>query len=212
MSPQKATLQYLLLLVLLAWSAGVGVTVAVYEIYQRAATNDTERPFAFYGGTLDLAFVNKSGRAAGLHRGDEIVTVDGARVTGYEQLDRLRMQWRPGEVVQIGVLRREKGQPPRTMDITLAVSRVSSPAIDWVTAISLFAVLPLVSLAIGFFVAFTRPRDPLAWLTMALLASFGQLVQDSFFALNFPIRELVIVYRTFFSETWPLWVTLFGLY
>ena len=212
MSPQKATLQYLLLLVLLAWSAGVGVTVAVYEIYQRAATNDTERPFAFYGGTLDLAFVNKSGRAAGLHRGDEIVTVDGARFTVDEQLDRLRMQWRPGEVVQIGVLRREKGQPPRTMDITLAVSRVSSPAIDWVTAISLFAVLPLVSLAIGFFVAFTRPRDPLAWLTMALLASFGQLVQDSFFALNFPIRELVIVYRTFFSETWPLWVMLFGLY
>jgi len=212
MRPRKATLQYVLLLVLLVWSAGVSVTVAVFEIYQRAATKDTERPFAFHGRTLDLAFVNESGRAAGLHRGDEIVTVNGERITGYEQLDRLRMQWRPGEIVRIGVLRKEKGQPPKAMDMALAVSRVSRPAIDWTTAISLFAVLPLISLAIGFFVAFTRPRDLLAWLTMALLASFGQIAQDSFFALSSPIREIVMVYRAFFNATWPLWVMLFGLY
>ena len=212
MRPRKATLQYVLLLVLLVWGAGVSVTVAVYEIYQRAATHDTEKPFRFQGRTLDLAFVNESGRAAGLQRGDEIVTVDGERITGYEQLDRLRMRWRPGSVIQLGVLRREKGQPPREMDVTLAVSSVSRPAIDWTTAISLFAVLPLVSLAIGFFVAFTRPRDPLAWLTMALLASFGQIAQDSFFALSSPLREAVMVYRAFFNETWPLWVMLFGLY
>jgi len=47
MRSRKATLQYVLLLVLLVWGAGVSVTVAVYEIYQRAATHDTEKPFRF---------------------------------------------------------------------------------------------------------------------------------------------------------------------
>lgn len=212
MRPRKATLQYVLLLVLLTWSAGVSVTVALFEIYQRASTHDTERPFAFRDGTLDLAFVNESARSAGLRRGDEIATIDGERIVGYEQLDRLRMQWRPGDVIHVEILRREKGQPAKAMTLSLTINRVRRPAIDWITAISLFVVLPLVSLAIGFFVAFTRPRDLLAWLTMALLASLGQIAQDSFFALRSPLREAVMVYRAFFNETWPLWVMLFGLY
>ena len=70
-------------------------------------------------------------------------------------------------------------------------------------------------LLVGFYIAFARPRDPLAWITMAMLASFGQLASEGrliSWSIWSPWRELLLIYHAILSNTWPLWMLLFALY
>ncbi len=73
--------------------------------------------------------------------------------------------------------------------------------------------LPLSCLLVGFYIAFARPRDPVAWITMAMLASFGQVVGSgvSWF-IGSPWKELLFIYHAVLSNSWPLWLLLFALY
>ncbi len=73
--------------------------------------------------------------------------------------------------------------------------------------------LPLSCLLVGFYIAFARPRDPVAWITMAMLASFGQVVGSgvSWF-IGSPWKELLFIYHAILSNSWPLWLLLFALY
>ncbi len=89
------------------------------------------------------------------------------------------------------------------------------PAIVWTYVIGVLVALPVICLLVGFYIAFARPLDPLAWITMAMLASFGQLaVQGQIISWSIwpPWLELLIVYHAFLNNTWPLWMVLFGFY
>jgi serine protease Do len=57
---------------------------------------------------------------AGIHAGDVIVTFDGTKVTGSEQLGNLIHQHKPGDHVQVQVAGSQAGQ--RTVDVTLGVN------------------------------------------------------------------------------------------
>ena len=73
--------------------------------------------------------------------------------------------------------------------------------------------LPISCLIVGFLIALVRPRDPLAWITLAMLASFGQIATlADVWTIHSPWREIFLVYHSLLSELWPLWVVLFGMY
>jgi sigma-B regulation protein RsbU (phosphoserine phosphatase) len=103
----------------------------------------------------------------------------------------------------------------KALDIPLVIQAEAPPAIIWTYVIGVLVLLPAICLLVGFYIAFARPLDPLAWITMVMLASFGQLaVQGQIISWSIwpPWRELVIVYHCFLNNTWPLWMVLFGFY
>src|SRR5205807_2253200 len=58
-----------------------------------------------------------------------------------------------------------------------------------------------------------RPLDPRAWITMVMLASFGQVAGGGpAWAISSPWRELSFLYHEILTDTWPLWLVLFALY
>ncbi|MGH9447740.1 MAG: GAF domain-containing protein, partial [Terriglobia bacterium] len=78
--------------------------------------------------------------------------------------------------------------------------------------IFLYLVAPVFCLAFGFWVAAVRPRDPLAWLVLALMLSFA-VIGDAGAEFWGPwLRDFGTAYRGSLGATWPLWMFLFGIY
>jgi hypothetical protein len=77
----------------------------------------------------------------------------------------------------------------------------------------LLAVLvPLLSLGIGFWVAFVRPRDPLAWLLLVLLTNFAVFYNADAEQWGPVVRDIVVIYRFGVEAALPIAVVLFGIY
>ncbi len=213
MVPKKATVQYSLLVVLLIWSALAQTTISGYVIYSLAASNNTARlPFSVFGDSLEIQAASPRAKALGFEPGDELVSLNGRAITGYTVLQSIQTHLRPGETLHVTVRRQSPGNSPRLTELAISLKRLERGGIDWVLGIVFQAILPVISLSLGFFVAFSRPRDPLAWITLAMLASLGQGSPGNYFALPSFWREIVVFYRSLLGNTWPLWVMLFGLY
>jgi phosphoserine phosphatase RsbU/P len=71
--------------------------------------------------------------------------------------------------------------------------------------------LPAVSLLLGFWVAFRRPRDPMAWLLLLLMLSFPHVLQ-TFIVNGWPPgwREAGVLYETALGAAFPVAIFLFG--
>lgn len=210
----KARPQYLLLSLLLIWSAIAQVAISGYQIFSASRSKQTGiLPFHvdLGGDSLKLRSRGDELRQIGLLPGDELVALNGELVTGFRQLERRRFSWQPGQHVRVTV-RREGSGGTQTLDRIVSVRIPHRGALDWTFTIVLYTIVPIFSLILGFFVAFSRPRDRLAWLTLAMMAAFSQLGPANFFGLPDPWMELVIGYRSLMTNTWPLWVMLFGMY
>jgi phosphoserine phosphatase RsbU/P len=213
MDRKNSRLQYALLTVLLFWAFVAQTIISGYLIYGQRMTRDKGLlPFRVSGDSLEVQGPLGEMKAMGFQAGDELVKVDDEFITGYRQLERLRFALKPGQPLQITVRRAKPGQASQNVDLTVRAHSQKRHGLAWVFTIVLSTILPGLSLCLGFFVAFSRPRDKLAWLTLAMLASFGQFGSGNFFALNTPWLQIVLVYRSLLSNIWPLWVMLFGLY
>jgi phosphoserine phosphatase RsbU/P len=148
----------------------------------------------------------------GLEPGDELVAIDGELITGYRQLERKRFQVKSGENVAITIQREMPGGTSKMMHMVVPVHSPARHTLSWIFTVVMYTFLPVFSLLLGYWVAMSRPRDKLAWLTLAVLASFSQLIPGNFFGLDAPWLHIVVGYRTLLSNTWPLWIMLFGLY
>ncbi len=134
-------------------------------------------------------------------------------MTGVKQLDDLRFALHPG--------RHAYGNSPphsgrgrlKRLTIPIRMHAYRSQSFDWTTVLALRVFLPLSCILVGFYIAFARPRDPLAWITLGMLASFAELLgRESLWAIWPPWRELLIIYFSLLNSVWPLWLVLFALY
>jgi sigma-B regulation protein RsbU (phosphoserine phosphatase) len=209
----KLKLQYSLLFALLAWSVIAQSLISGYQIYaQRRGAGAGSLPFRVGEDSLELQGSLSQLRRFGLEPGDELMAIEGEAIAGYRQLERKRFQMTPGQSVSITIRREKPGAAPQMIHMVIPVHTPSRHALNWVLTLVMYTFLPVFSLLLGYWVAMSRPRDKLAWLTLAVLASFSQVVPGTFFALNAPWLQIVIGYRTLLSNTWPLWIMLFGLY
>lgn len=209
----KSKLQYALLLVLLAWGAIAQAVISGHLIFAHyRGRNAGVLPLQFQEDSLELRGQKSELQPMGLEPGDELVALDGEIITGFRQLERMRFTWKPGQHVRVMVRRTMPGQAPHMMERTVPVHPPRGAALGWTFTIVLYTIVPIFSLILGFFIAFSRPRDKLAWITLAMLASFSQLGPATFFGLPAPWMPIVVGYRSLLSNTWPLWVMLFGLY
>jgi sigma-B regulation protein RsbU (phosphoserine phosphatase) len=93
------------------------------------------------------------------------------------------------------------------------------PVVNWIFVVSTTILTPAFCLLLGFFVAAMRPRDPLAWLLLALMLSFAQLsiatsrsLMDVISRWPDIVRPAAILYNVLFASTWSIWILLFGIY
>lgn len=213
MDRRNSKLQYALLTLLVFWAFVAQTVISGYLIYGlRMTKGNGILPFQVSEGSLEVRARPGEMKAMGFQEGDELVKINGEPITGLRQIERLRFVISPGQALRVMVRRVKPAEPPKDVELTVHAHYQKRRALNWVLTIVLYTILPGFSLALGFFVTFSRPRDRLAWLTLAMLASFGQFASGNFFALETPWLQIVLVYRSLLNNTWPLWVMLFGLY
>jgi sigma-B regulation protein RsbU (phosphoserine phosphatase) len=208
----KARWQYAVLGILLLWSLLAQLTFSAFVIYLQAhASQNLRIPFATEMYTKRISEILPGYEKSGLQINDEVLALNGELVLGEQQLDDARLNLHVGETLHVRV-RRTVGGAEQTLTIPVQLHKERYRVIDWATVIGLFTFLPLSCILLGFYIAFARPRDPLAWITLGMLASFGQLVgNESVWAIWSPWRYMLIPYQSILGNIWPLWMVLFAL-
>jgi sigma-B regulation protein RsbU (phosphoserine phosphatase) len=208
----SATKQNALLGVLLLWAL---IAQGIFSGLAISQSNQPLRlPFSFRDYSAIVDRVQPNYRYSAFRPGDEVIALDGEPVTGHATIAAVNGRLRPGVTVLVTVKRTE-GAQTKTLTIPLEIGPESRPPILWTYVIGVLVALPVICLLVGFYIAFARPLDPLAWITMAMLASFGQLAAEGRFipwSIWSPWRELLMIYQAVLSNTWPLWMLLFALY
>ena len=206
----KPTRQYLVLGFLLVWAFVAQLTYSGFLLYQQAnASRHAEVPFDLHLFSKVIDEVGSEYQSSGLHQGDDILALDGQAVNGNLQLDLVRFASNPGETLTVRVRRTSNGHS-QILNIPVKLQAATT---RWTETIVLSVFLPVSCLLVGFYIAFARPRDPIAWITMAMLASFGQAVGSGVsWAIPSPWRGIHFVYYNTLNNSWPLWLLLFAIY
>ncbi len=180
-------------------------------IWHLDTTGVTQEPFTkgFYTNVVDT--VSPAYAGSGLKPGDVIQRINGVALAGDLQFAHILTDGKPNQTVTLNILRTVNGQvEPRV--IVLRLQPITSQASDWLLTVVSLVILPIICLLVGFYVAFARPADPLAWITMAMLSSFSQSLCSTSVLLGDPWRSLFFVYHSCLSQSWPLWMVLFAFY
>ncbi|MBV9761440.1 MAG: SpoIIE family protein phosphatase [Acidobacteriaceae bacterium] len=211
--PSRPTLQYVILGVLFAWALIAQLTISIVIVYGQATPSQhVDEPFATRSETVQIHRLSTAFQHSGLQVGDDILAENGQPVFGAEQLDNIMFHLHPGESLTLTVRRTIAGHS-EIKTVTIRPHSVKPDPVEWSFLFGLFAVLPLACLLLGFFIAFARPTDPLAWITLGMLASFGQLVgAHGYWAVWSPWREIFIAYHSLLNDLWPAWMVLFAFY
>ncbi|RTZ45737.1 M61 family peptidase [Candidimonas sp. SYP-B2681] len=101
----------------LSWAPAPGVTSL--DVRLRSAHGETALATVYEGGAA---------HAAGLSAGDILVAVNGLRVTDTASLERLLRPYQPGDVVIVGVFRRDE---LRAYDVTLSAPALTECVLDY---------------------------------------------------------------------------------
>lgn len=209
---KKLTPQYAVLALLLFWALLAEGAFSIHFLYTVALSGHvTPLPFHLHSYTNRIETVVPEYQSGPLQRGDVVLRINTHPINGRADLDRVRNSLRAGETLHITVLR---GAPNASAihTFSLKLQDLSSPTLGWVAVLTLL-LLPFSCLLVGFFIAFVRPHDGLAWITMAMLASFGQITNSiSAWTMWPPWREMYLVYHSLLSNLWPLWLLLFAVY
>jgi sigma-B regulation protein RsbU (phosphoserine phosphatase) len=198
-------LQLILLGLLLAWALASQLTYSGLELMM-ASESEThvQVPFERFDYSKIIGSVWPGYADSGLQAGDELVSINGIAIDGDEQLARLWHASKPGDMVTLGLNR---------TTLTLRLQPLVKKPSGFALTLILKVVLPITCLLVGFYIAFARSTDSLAWITMAMLASFSQFAGSGTSVLLWsPWRELFFVYQPILSDLWPLWMILFAFY
>lgn len=209
---RKLTPQYAALAILLLWALIADGAFSVHFLYTMAVSGQNPPlPFRLHSYTNRIETLLPPYQGGPLRLGDDVLQINDRSIEGREQIDRLRDGLHAGDLLRVTV-RRKSGQGIVDRAFSIRLVDLSSRTLGWVAVLTLI-ILPFSCLVIGFFIAFVRPNDPLAWITMAMLASFGQIAGSiSAWTMWPPWREIYLTYHSLLSNIWPLWLLLFAVY
>jgi sigma-B regulation protein RsbU (phosphoserine phosphatase) len=218
--PRRPLGRLLLLALLFAGALAYHLRVTMYREQHWFGIDSPIRPFfvdqpgvAGSGEHNSMSFVVGNAFRAGLREGDALLAVNGRAATGTAVFGEELRKSRPGDLMTVSVLHHEIGQPPIQKTVSFSLQRV--PEWNWQTSLPntlLLVVLPFGCMLLGFWVASVRPRDPLAWLVLALMLSFTCFGDPNVECWPPYARDLGIVFRTASAAAFPIWLLLFGLY
>jgi sigma-B regulation protein RsbU (phosphoserine phosphatase) len=210
---------YLLLAVVFIPAMAYQVAFSVSSVqFRRHYEQQIDRPFAVRHGSDRFSFVEKAMADAGIHIGDQLVEVEGEPYRGAAQVARILADKRPGDRLAIKVQASGRTEAATRNVPLVSAGQEALPLTGWLVVGVLTIFTPMFCVALGFFVAMIRPRDPLAWLLLALMLSFAQMSTTGIGGmsrlLEWPdgLRPAAMFYREFFGNTWQIWILLFGVY
>ncbi|HJQ71258.1 MAG TPA: SpoIIE family protein phosphatase [Blastocatellia bacterium] len=162
-----------------------------------------------------IVYSNPEAEQSSIHKGDELLAVDGRPYTGPGYLWDRVYDAQPGDMITLTV-RHQEGEATPTEEVKQVVlARAEPEPFDFwglVYMIVLTTALPVFCILLGFGVTLLRPRDRLAWLLLGLMLSFAQIIPGiDYIAWKGSVRELMIGYKTFFQSSWALWMILVGI-
>ncbi|HYL99871.1 MAG TPA: PDZ domain-containing protein, partial [Blastocatellia bacterium] len=140
---------------------------------------------------------------AGLKPGDRIVAIFGTPLQGEDSLARVWAQHKPGDQVQLTVLR--PGNPgPIIIHATFRASGESSAeaAVAAHVGQGIVRVFPIAFLTVGLALLFLRPDDRNAWLVALMFGGFIAIpaFSTSFLGVPAQVRPLATAYRAIFNN------------
>ncbi len=209
----KPKLQYIILGALLFCALNAQLAYTGFVLYLQATRSASPGlPFYRPSFTRRVGAVAQAYKSSGLKANDQVLALNGQPVTGAKVLNKIRFGLHPGDILQVKVSRIEGGQR-RILEVPVRIQSTPADPWEWALLLSLNVFFDLSCLLIGFYIAFARPGDPLAWLAMAMLLSITQTIgSGTSWALWSPWRELLFIYHPILSNSWPLWLVLFALY
>ncbi|HEX5733739.1 MAG TPA: SpoIIE family protein phosphatase [Blastocatellia bacterium] len=163
-----------------------------------------------------IGYVAPEAERVGIHKGDQLIAVDGRPYTGPGYIwDRI-YDSRQGDPITL-TIRHQETEASAVEEIKqIEFARGEPEPYDfWGLLYMLVQVMavPVICILLGFGVTLLRPRDPLAWLLLGLMLSFAQIIPGiDYTAWRGWARELMVGYKSFFQSAWPLWMVLVGIY
>ena len=189
------------------------ITVAYEAPYLHDVLRDETRKVPFFTmetGTDRIDIVTTEAVQAGIHKGDELLSIGGRPYNGLGDWAQPLATTPIGGTIVI-VLRSSDPSTPGERTVVLPVS--ASPIDLWRVAgtLTLYFLLPAICVLLGFWVTFQRPRDPMAWLLLALMLTFPH-VFESYKAEAWPPgwREAAVFYHASLVSLLPFVMFLFG--
>lgn len=209
---KRSVVLYILLLILLAVAVTFQANRSRFLLSGTFGGRRISRPFAT--DTTPQGFVttwvSSWAAAAGMRAGELVTAIDGRPFTGLADLGDSMRRARPGTVLDITV-RPAGGRPGTSTNLKLSVAatgpRGPTLALPW-----LLVIMPIFCIALGFWVAAVRIRDPQAWLLLALMLSFAAIGNAGTEFWDPGLRVAGAAYEAALSSTWPIWMFLFALY
>jgi len=212
---------YGLLGLMLAWASAyiLPTTWEVGAIVFRPATT-VAPPFlaAWPDGTLRITERDIAQRSAPpLARGDRIVSVDGQPFRAGWEISRRVAAAGPRGTLHVVVRRTMPGGAEEDIASTVALRSVAEGEGSFAFRALLAVVgllMPWVCFLVGFWVAFVRPRDSLAWLVLFMLLGFQVSVLQQQLFDRWPdwLRVPDALYVAAFGGSWPISFALFGIH
>jgi phosphoserine phosphatase RsbU/P len=149
---------------------------------------------------------------AGVRPGEILRAINGKAVSGLAVFGQAVAAARPGDLLTITVqpVRAHKLLPEQT--VSLVVLQPENVGVSLPVTLFVFVLMPLFCMAVGFWVAAVRIRDPLAWLLLALMLSFAAATYPSPELWRTPLRDFGAAYYAGLTGSWPIWMLLFGIY
>jgi len=154
------------------------------------------------------AIASKEAAQAGVHKGDEVLSIKGRAYRGLSDWAEAFDHTPAGQNIAL-VVRSNPSSPERTVVLPVRAKRADSWQI--IGDVTLYFLLPGVCIVLGFWVAVQRPRDPMAWLLLALMLAFPHIFESSK-AQAWPPgwREAAVFYHVSLGGILPAVMFLFG--
>jgi phosphoserine phosphatase RsbU/P len=167
-------------------------------------------PFFFVESGSDRVTISSREMVArGMRNGDELLSVNGVPFRGTAQLAQAFNEAQPETELKLTIAPADSSGTRR--EITVPVKKAEFSSWDAASDLVVGFLLPVLSLVLGFWVAFRRPRDPLAWLLLGVMLSFPHVL-SSFIVYGWPSgwREAAVLYETILENAFPIILFLFG--
>jgi phosphoserine phosphatase RsbU/P len=213
LKPKRPVARYVALALLFVMATAYEVRVTEYHFpgwFGRP--NATRWPFLVGEGSDDMTidFLTPVAKAAGLRAGETLVAVNGKPVTGTAVFGEAIAHAHGGDPLVVTV--RPPGKPAsaeRTISLRL---EGRWPVRRLLVTVMLALVMPVFCLLLGFWVAAARPRDPLAWLLLALMLGFPASFNPFAESWGPGLRDFGIIFHVLFGALLVFWMLLFGVY
>lgn len=197
----------------------IAATVQTLYVIETIKWRFELREYAYYPFSLNgqiVSDVEPQAESSGLKKGDKIVAINGQAFTGWIVINDALRNAKPGDKTSFIIERTTPQQSvPQQQTVEIKLEKFQRPEqkiTDMILSVVFGLLTPVFCFLLGFWVAFLRPRDPLAWLLLALMLSFGTIGMESQTLSTGALQYLFVAYKALFNSTWGLWMMLFGIY